>query len=57
MNASGIMLAVGTCDERTLIEKDPLAIMKRVAGKSEGFTPREKRRSELAPLTKQSTTE
>lgn len=34
--SSGALLAVGTCSERTLVEKDPLAVIKRVAVKLDG---------------------
>lgn len=57
MNGSGIMLAVGTCSERTLVEKDPLAVITRVAAKSGSSSPKETGRSELTQTAKRSATE
>lgn len=39
LNSSGIVLAVGTCGERSIVEKDPLAIINRLSRAHEALAP------------------
>jgi len=39
LNSSGVVLAVGTCAERSIVEKDPLAIINRVSRAHEALAP------------------
>ena len=39
LNSSGVVLAVGTCGERIIVEKDPRAIMNRVSRAHEALAP------------------
>lgn len=57
LTSGGALLAVGTCSERTLVEKDPLAVITRVAAKSGSSSPKETGRSELTQTAKRSATE
>jgi hypothetical protein len=57
LTSSGALLAVGTCSERILVEKDPLAVITREAAKSGSPSLKETRRSELTLTTTNSSTE